>query len=290
MSSAPTRYEPLLRAEEEVELAKTIEVGLYAQHLLDAGSWTAAATAEELTQIAQAGKAAFDRFVAANIALAKWQANFHTSRATATSLSFEDLEAEAILAVIHAVQKFDYTYGVKFSGYATRWIRQRLTRAILAAAPLAMVGKAEEHTAQLFAARAALTDELGRSPRPAELAAHLGMPITAVTDLLRALTPTVSIDAPIPSTDDLTIADLLAQRPADTTEHDASIEITGLLDELSSRERDLITTLFGLADASPRTVHQIALERGISAAIVARTAESALDKMRASARRQLRAA
>src|SRR5437868_10318894 len=188
---------PLLSAEEEVELAKRIEAGLFAGQLLDRGlvePRTADAADEELATLAVSGQRAKDEFIQANLRLVVAVARKYSGR----GMPLIDLVQEGNLGRVRAVEKFDYRRGYKFSTYATWWIRQSVTRAIADKArtiriPVHMVEKLNK----VAHVERQLVQELGREPTPEEIAAQADCSAREVKDILRIAQQPVSLEKPI---------------------------------------------------------------------------------------------
>ena len=187
---------PLLTAQDEVELAKAIEAGLFAQEMLHGGCQVIGARANgaELATIADQGDRARQRLIEANLRLVVSIAKRYIGR----GMVFLDLIQEGNLGLIRAVEKFDYTKGYKFSTYATWWIRQAITRAIADQArtiriPVHMV----ETINKMARIQRQLHQDLGREPSPAEVAAEMGIPADRVAEIQRIAQEPVSLQAPI---------------------------------------------------------------------------------------------
>src|SRR5258708_4514983 len=187
---------PLLTAQDEVELAKAIEAGLFAQEMLHGGCKvaTAGANGVELAMIAEQGERARQRLIEANLRLVVSIAKRYIGR----GMVFLDLIQEGNLGLIRAVEKFDYTKGYKFSTYATWWIRQAITRAIADQArtiriPVHMV----ETINKMARIQRQLHQDLGREPTAAEVAVEMGMPADRVAEIQRIAQEPVSLQAPI---------------------------------------------------------------------------------------------
>ena len=206
---------PLLDAITEVELAKTIEAGLMAEHLLATGrvgrkkggapKW---ANEEELEWLAEEGRKAVQQFITANLRLVVSIARKYGR----SQMPMLDLVQEGNTGLIRAVEKFDYTKGFKFSTYATWWVRQAITRGIaqqgrVVRLPVHVV----EEINQVSAARRNLERQLGYVPEPAEIAAELGMETERVIDLISWGRDHVSLDTPVDEDGDTSLGDLIAQ-------------------------------------------------------------------------------
>src|SRR3954464_10735329 len=206
---------PLLDAITEVELSKTIEAGLFAEHLLaegrigrKKGGAPKYATQDELEWLAAEGRRATQQFINANLRLVVSIARKY-GRAQMPML---DLIQEGNTGLIRAVEKFDYTKGYKFSTYATWWVRQAITRGIAQQARVVRLPvHVVEELNQVGGARRTLERQLGRDPEPEEIAAELGMDIDRVLDLVAWGRDHVSLDTPVDEDGDTSLGDLLAQ-------------------------------------------------------------------------------
>lgn len=275
----------VLTAEQEVELGKTIEAGLYAEHLLRAGTWTSDAKATDLRCIAEEGHRAFQRFVAANVGLARWHARRRTAACANANLDVEDLTEEGILGVIRAVHKWDYTLGVKFSTYATRWIQNFQQRAVVRASAVTCSFGDAERCRQLLSAQYQLATDLGRPPNSRELAGYTGLTRRAVEETLAMLAPARSLDEPITreGEDARTLGDVVAGGAGEDGPRPPETPVPILLGCLSDRERMVITEIFGLRDGAAVSVAEVATRHRIRVELVRRAAETALAKMRRAA-------
>ena len=219
---------PLLDAETEVELSKTIEAGLMAEHMLATGrvgrkkgGAPGYASAEELEWLAEEGRKAVDQFITANLRLVVSIARKY-GRAQMPML---DLIQEGNTGLIRAVEKFDYTKGYKFSTYATWWVRQAITRGIAQQARVVRLPvHVVEELNQVGSARRTLERQLGREPDPQEIAAELGMAVDRVLDLMAWGRDHVSLDTPVDEDGDTSLGDLVAQEttPAPTSPSSAA--------------------------------------------------------------------
>src|SRR5690349_10829289 len=206
---------PLLDAITEVELSKTIEAGLMAEHLLaegrvgrKKGGAPKYATEEELLWLAEEGQRAVQRFIEANLRLVVSIARKYGR----SQMPMLDLVQEGNTGLIRAVEKFDYAKGYKFSTYATWWVRQAITRAIAQQARVVRLPvHVVEELNQVGGARRLLEWQLGRDPDPTEIAAELGMDVDRVIDLLSWGRDHVSLDTPIDDDGDTSLGDLVAK-------------------------------------------------------------------------------
>ncbi len=280
---------PLLDAITEVELSKTIEAGLFAQHLLDEGrigrkkggapKW---ATQEELEWLAEEGQRAIQRFIEANLRLVVSIARKYGR----SQMPMLDLVQEGNTGLIRAVEKFDYAKGYKFSTYATWWVRQAITRGIAQQARVVRLPvHVVEELNQVGAARRTLERQLGREPEPEEIAAELDMDIERVLDLLSWGREHVSLDTPVDEDGDTSLGDLIAQETApgpdstflDTESRDRLGRLVELLDE---RAADIIRSRYGLVDGRQHKLADIGAKHGISAERVRQLEREALQKLR----------
>jgi RNA polymerase primary sigma factor len=280
---------PLLDAASEVELSKTIEAGLYAEHLLAQGrvgrrkgGAPMTATEEELQWLADEGHKAVDRFISANLRLVVSIARKY-GRAQMPML---DLIQEGNTGLIRAVEKFDYTKGYKFSTYATWWVRQAITRGIAQQARVVRLPvHVVEELNQVGGARRTLERQLGRDPEPAEIAGELGMEIDRVLDLLSWGRDHVSLDTPVDEDGDTSLGDLMAQEtspgPDDTVLDVESRErLDQLVGQLDDRAADIIRARYGLLDGRQHKLADIGARHGISAERVRQLEREALQKLR----------
>jgi RNA polymerase sigma factor (sigma-70 family) len=268
----------LLSAAEEVELAKRIEAGLYAQHLLDGGDTEL--DEADLGRVAADGRAAFRRFVSANVRLSAWHARRRAAVYAGGGLSVEDLTNEGVLGVIRAVQKFDFTQGYKFSTYASWWIRQSQQRAIVRQSAAVLTARDREGCAELLATRQHLMAELRRLPARTELAAAMGATVGAVTEWEAMLAPAQSLDAPAAGGGHLSVGQRIAAvQPVDAVAD--SVQLGQLLAALTARERAVLDEVFGIGTGVAKPVAAVAAARRVDAAKVAALVEAALGKLRA---------
>jgi len=280
---------PLLDAAREVELSKTIEAGLFAEHLLETGRIGRAqggapkrATEEELRWIAAEGERAQQEFIQANLRLVVSIARKYTR----SQMPMLDLVQEGNTGLIRAVEKFDYAKGFKFSTYATWWVRQAITRGIaqqgrVVRLPVHVV----EELNQVTSARRNLERELGYDPEPEEIAATLDMDVDRVLDLLAWGRDHVSLDAPIDEDGDTSLGDLIA-RDTQAGPDDALIDeelrqlLTTLIDHLTDREADIVRARYGLLDGRQQKLADIGKRHGISAERVRQLERQALATLR----------
>jgi RNA polymerase sigma factor (sigma-70 family) len=255
----------LLSAEQEVELAKRIEAGLYADEVLP--GVPDAELAADLRTVVREGRAAKDHLLEANLRLVVSIAKRYTGR----GMAFLDLIQEGNLGLIRAVEKFDYTKGYKFSTYATWWIRQAITRAMADQArtiriPVHMV----EQVNRMVRARRDLAIALGREPVVAEVAAAMGVEEFQVIELISYDREPVSLDQAVGEDGESALGDFVArvdprEEPADSvTGGMLREEVEIVLATLSQREQAVIRLRFGLDDGRQRTLDEVGREFGLS--------------------------
>jgi RNA polymerase sigma factor (sigma-70 family) len=280
---------PLLDAAREVELSKTIEAGLLAEHLLETGRIGRAkggapkrATAEELEWIAAEGRRAQQEFIQANLRLVVSIARKYTR----SQMPMLDLVQEGNTGLIRAVEKFDYAKGFKFSTYATWWVRQAITRGIaqqgrIVRLPVHVV----EELNQVTSARRNLERELGYDPEPEEIAATLDMDVDRVLDLLAWGRDHVSLDSPVDEDGDTSLGDLIA-RDTQSGPDEAMLDeetrelLSALIGHLDDREADIVRARYGLLDGRQQKLADIGKRHGISAERVRQLERQALATLR----------
>jgi RNA polymerase primary sigma factor len=280
---------PLLDAITEVELSKTIEAGLLAEHLLaegrvgrKKGGAPKYATQEELEWLASEGRRAIQRFIEANLRLVVSIARKYGR----SQMPMLDLVQEGNTGLIRAVEKFDYAKGYKFSTYATWWVRQAITRGIAQQARVVRLPvHVVEELNQVGAARRTLERQLGRDPEPEEIAAELDMDIDRVLDLLSWGREHVSLDTPVDDNGDTSLGDLIAQETApgpDSTFLDVESRdrLGHLVELLDDRAADIIRSRYGLTDGRQHKLADIGAKHGISAERVRQLEREALQKLR----------
>ncbi|MGN9914131.1 RNA polymerase sigma factor SigB [Phytohabitans sp. LJ34] len=256
----------LLTAVQEVELAKRIEAGLFAEEKL-ADATLSPAIREDLATVAVEGRAAKDHLLEANLRLVVSIAKRYTGR----GMAFLDLIQEGNLGLIRAVEKFDYTKGYKFSTYATWWIRQAITRAMADQArtiriPVHMV----EQVNRMVRARRDLSTTLGREPTIAEVAKAMGVPEFQVIELISYDREPVSLDQAVGEDGESALGDFVAgvdprAEPADSVaQGELRSEVEIVLATLSQREQAVIRLRFGLDDGRQRTLDEVGREFGLS--------------------------
>ena len=254
---------PLLTAEGEVELAKAIEAGLYAEEKLNGGYPLLGAQRADLEWLAADGVRGKQRLIEANLRLVVSIAKRYIGR----GLVFLDLIQEGNLGLIRAVEKFDYTRGYKFSTYATWWIRQAITRAIADQArtirvPVHMV----ETINKLARVQRQLHQELGREATVIEIAAEMGIEPERVAEIQRIAQEPVSLQSPI-GEEESDLGDFIEDADAVVPIEAAAFimlqdQLERVLCELSEREQRIIQLRFGLTDGHPRTLEEVGREFG----------------------------
>src|SRR5438874_3538004 len=272
----------LLTAADEVELAKRIEAGLYAQHLLDTKKRLGDNRKRELAAVVRDGEAARRHLLEANLRLVVSLAKRYTGR----GMPLLDLIQEGNLGLIRAVEKFDYSKGFKFSTYATWWIRQAITRGMADQGrtirlPVHLV----EQVNKLARIKRDLHQQLGRDATNVELAAEAGLTPEKVSDLLDHARDPVSLDMPVGSEEDAPLGDFIEDGEATDAE---SAVISGLLQDdlrrvlatLDDREQHVIRLRYGLDDGQPRTLDQIGKHFGLSRERVRQIEREVMSKLR----------
>jgi len=279
---------PLLTAEDEVELAKAIEAGLFADEKLAGGHPCRGARQAELSLLAAEGLRAKQRLIEANLRLVVSIAKRYIGR----GLSFLDLIQEGNLGLIRAVEKFDYTKGYKFSTYATWWIRQAITRAIADQArtiriPVHMV----ETINKMARVQRQLHQDLGREATPGEIGAEMGLSATRVAEIQRIAQEPVSLQAPI-GEEDSDLGDFIEDTDAVVPMEAAAFimlqdQLEQILDSLSGREQKIIQLRFGLTDGHPRTLEEVGREFGVTRERIRQIESKTLAKLRHPSRAQV---
>lgn len=280
---------PLLDAAREVELSKTIEAGLLAKHLLAEGRIGRAkggapkrASRQELEFLVKDGERALQIFIQANLRLVVSIARKYGR----SSMPILDLVQEGNTGLIRAVEKFDYVKGFKFSTYATWWVRQAITRGIAQQARVVRLPvHVVEELNQVSAARRNLERQLGYDPDAAEISLELGMDVDRVIDLMSWGRDHVSLDTPVDEDGDTSLGDLIARETLPSPDHavideEARNLIGGLIDQLGSREADIVRARYGLLDGRQQKLADIGKRHGISAERVRQLERQALTRLR----------
>src|SRR6516162_8119808 len=272
---------PLLTAEDEVELAKAIEAGLFAEEKLGGGIPMLGAIHGDLEWLAAEGMRAKQRLIEANLRLVVSIAKRYIGR----GLVFLDLIQEGNLGLIRAVEKFDYTKGYKFSTYATWWIRQAITRAIADQArtiriPVHMV----ETINKMARIQRQLHQDLGREATPEEIAMEMGLSADRVAEIQRIAQEPVSLQSPI-GEEDSDLGDFIEDADAVVPMEAAAFimlqdQLEQVLDNLSIREQRIIQLRFGLTDGHPRTLAEVGREFGVTRERIRQIESKTLAKLR----------
>jgi RNA polymerase primary sigma factor len=280
---------PLLTAEEEVDLAKRIEAGLFAaEKLATATKKVADKIRVELEWIERDGEVAKRKLVEANLRLVVSIAKRYVGR----GMLFLDLIQEGNLGLIRAVEKFDYTKGYKFSTYATWWIRQAITRAIADQArtiriPVHMV----ETINKLVRIQRQLLQDLGREPTPEEIAKEMDLTPDRVREIQKVSQEPVSLETPIGEEEDSSLGDFIEDSDAVVPVDAASFillqeQLDSVLHTLSDREKKVIQLRFGLTDGHPRTLEEVGREFGVTRERIRQIESKTLSKLRHPSRSQ----
>ncbi|MBI8989053.1 sigma-70 family RNA polymerase sigma factor [Corynebacterium sp. CCM 8863] len=273
----------LLTAEDEVHLAQTIEIGLYADHLLaDPDTKLTRAKKRDLKVLSKQGKQARSHLLEANLRLVVSLAKRYTGR----GMPLLDLIQEGNLGLIRAMEKFDYTKGFKFSTYATWWIRQAITRGMADQSrtirlPVHLV----EQVNKLSRIKRELYQSLGREATNEELAEESGIDESKIEMLLRQSRDPVSLDMPVGADEEAPLGDFIED--SDATDAEAAVvaslrhsDVRAVLASLEVREQEVIRLRYGLDDGVPRTLDQIGRRFGLSRERVRQIEREVMSKLR----------
>ena len=281
---------PLLNAEQEVELAKRIEAGLFAEEKLAEGGRSLTTDQRiDLEWIADDGTRAKNHLLEANLRLVVSLAKRYTGR----GMLFLDLIQEGNLGLIRAVEKFDYTKGYKFSTYATWWIRQAITRAMADQArtiriPVHMV----EVINKLARVQRQMLQDLGREPTPDELAIELDMTPEKVVEVQKYGREPISLHTPLGEDGDSEFGDLIEDSEAIQPGEAVSFtllqeQLHSVLDTLSEREAGVVSMRFGLTDGQPKTLDEIGKVYGVTRERIRQIESKTMSKLRHPSRSQV---
>ena len=280
---------PLLNAEQEVELAKRIKAGLFAEEKLAESDRMNPDQRIDLEWIAEDGRRAKNHLLEANLRLVVSLAKRYTGR----GMLFLDLIQEGNLGLIRAVEKFDYTKGYKFSTYATWWIRQAITRAMADQArtiriPVHMV----EVINKLARVQRQMLQDLGREPTPEELAVELDMTPEKVVEVQKYGREPISLHTPLGEDGDSEFGDLIEDSEAIQPGEAVSFtllqeQLHSVLDTLSEREAGVVSMRFGLTDGQPKTLDEIGKVYGVTRERIRQIESKTMSKLRHPSRSQV---
>ncbi|MEU9097104.1 RNA polymerase sigma factor [Streptomyces sp. NPDC048361] len=273
---------PLLTAVEEVELARRVEAGLFAEEKLNTTPDLDSQLAVDLDKLVVMGRMAKRRLIEANLRLVVSVAKRYVGR----GLTMLDLVQEGNLGLIRAVEKFDYARGYKFSTYATWWIRQAMSRAL---ADQARTIRVPVHVVELInrvvRVQRRMLQERGYEPTAEEVAAHLDLTPERVGEVLRLAQEPVSLHAPVGEEDDVALGDLIEDGDAASPVESAAFlllrqHLEAVLSTLGERERKVVQLRYGLADGRPRTLEEIGRIFGVTRERIRQIESKTLNKLR----------
>ncbi|MEV4112603.1 RNA polymerase sigma factor [Nonomuraea sp. NPDC049695] len=272
----------LLTAAQEVELARRIEAGLYAEYKLETDPDLSPSYREDLLLVVEDGKQAKDHMLEANLRLVVSVAKKYTDR----GMSLLDVVQEGNLGLIRAVEKFDYTKGFKFSTYAMWWIRQAIQRGFAdSARTIRLPVHVLEMLSKLSRIERDMHQRLGREPTPEELAIELDKTPDQIEELLRTSRQPISLNATIGEDGETTIGDLIED--VDSPEASEIVDrqllgdqLRGVLDNLSPRESKIMALRFGLVDGKPHTLDEIGKHLGLTRERIRQLEKESLSKLR----------
>ncbi len=273
---------PLLTAAEEVELARRVEAGLFAEEKLTHAPDLSSQLAFDLDKLVVLGRMAKRRLIEANLRLVVSVAKRYVGR----GLTMLDLVQEGNLGLIRAVEKFDYARGYKFSTYATWWIRQAMSRAL---ADQARTIRVPVHVVELInrvvRVQRRMLQERGCEPTPEEVAAHLDLTGERVSEVLRLAQEPVSLHAPVGEEEDVALGDLIEDGDAASPVESAAFlllreHLDAVLSTLGERERKVVQLRYGLADGRPRTLEEIGRIFGVTRERIRQIESKTLNKLR----------
>ncbi|MEU3302323.1 RNA polymerase sigma factor [Streptomyces sp. NPDC006678] len=273
---------PLLTAVEEVELARRVEAGLFAEAKLGNTPDLDSQLALDLDKLVVMGRMAKRRLIEANLRLVVSVAKRYVGR----GLTMLDLVQEGNLGLIRAVEKFDYARGYKFSTYATWWIRQAMSRAL---ADQARTIRVPVHVVELInrvvRVQRRMLQERGYEPTAEEVAAQLDLSPERVGEVLRLAQEPVSLHAPVGEEDDVALGDLIEDGDAASPVESAAFlllreHLEAVLSTLGERERKVVQLRYGLADGRPRTLEEIGRIFGVTRERIRQIESKTLSKLR----------
>ncbi|MDI6516105.1 RNA polymerase sigma factor [Streptomyces coelicoflavus] len=273
---------PLLSAAEEVDLARRVEAGLFAEEKLRRTPGLDDRLALDLDRLVVMGRLAKRRLIEANLRLVVSVAKRYVGR----GLTMLDLVQEGNLGLIRAVEKFDYARGYKFSTYATWWIRQAMSRAL---ADQARTIRVPVHVVELInrvvRVQRRMLQERGYEPTPREVAAHLDLPAERVGEVLRLAQEPVSLYAPVGEEEDVALGDLIEDGDAASPVESAAFlllrqHLEAVLSTLGERERKVVQLRYGLVDGRPRTLEEIGRLFGVTRERIRQIESKTLNKLR----------
>ncbi|MFI7033307.1 sigma-70 family RNA polymerase sigma factor [Microbispora rosea] len=276
----------LLTAAQEVELAKRIEAGLYAEYkletVLESGEHLPPHVREDLEWVIEDGRRAKDHMLEANLRLVVSVAKKYTDR----GMALLDVVQEGNLGLIRAVEKFDYTKGYKFSTYAMWWIRQAIQRGFAdSARTIRLPVHVLEMLSKLSRVERDMHQRLGREPTPEELAVELDKTPDQIEELLRTSRQPISLDSTIGEDGETRIGDLIedVDSPEASEVVDRQLlaeQLKGVLSNLSPREAKIMSLRFGLADGKPHTLDEIGKYLGLTRERIRQLEKESLSKLR----------
>jgi RNA polymerase primary sigma factor len=274
---------PLLDAGQEVELARRIEAGLFAERKpAEGGGVLGADQGTDLEEVAEDGRRAKDHLVEANLRLVVSLARRYAGR----GMLFLDLIQEGNLGLIRGVEKFDYTRGYKFSTYATWWIRQAITRAMAdQARTIRIPAHMVEVISKLARVRRQMLQDLGREPTPGELAAGLDMTPEKVIEVQGYGREPISLHTPLGEDGEAEFGDLIEDCEAIEPGQAVSFtllqeQLHSVLGTLSEREASIVSMRFGLTDGQPKTLDEIGKVYGVTRERIRQIESKTMSKLR----------
>jgi len=278
----------LLTAEEEVDLAKRIEAGLFAEHKLETDSTLSDQYRADLEAVAEDGRRAKAHMLEANLRLVVSVAKKYSDR----GLSLLDVVQEGNLGLIRAVEKFDYTKGYKFSTYAMWWIRQAIQRGFAdSARTIRLPVHVLEMLSKLSRVERDMHQRLGREPTPEELAVELDRTPDQIEELLRTSRQPISLDSTIGEDGETSIGDLIedvdAPEAGELVDRQLMADqLRHALDALTPREATIMSMRFGLYDGNPHTLDEIGKALGLTRERIRQLEKQSLSKLRHPSRAQ----